>query len=102
MTLHSAIYGEIKIRWQTATLFAIRGIRFTYMTINGTVKFFNAEKGFGFIAPDEGDKDVFVHSSALREAGIADLADDQRVSFDLEDDSRGKGKKAVNVSLIEG
>ncbi len=72
------------------------------MTINGTVKFFNNEKGFGFIAPDEGDKDVFVHISAVQASGMQTLNDDQRVSFDMEDDSRGKGKVAVNIAALEG
>jgi len=63
----------------------------------GTVKFFNADKGFGFITPDDGDKDVFVHITAVKEAGMADLRDGQRVSFDTEPDSRGKGPKAINL-----
>ena len=66
------------------------------MTI-GTVKFFNAEKGFGFITPDEGGKDVFVHITAVKDAGLADLTDGQRVEFDTEPDRRGKGPKAVNL-----
>ena len=50
----------------------------------GTVKWFNADKGFGFIAPDEGGKDVFVHITALREAGLESLQDDQKVSYELQ------------------
>jgi len=50
----------------------------------GTVKWFNAEKGFGFIAPDEGGKDVFVHITALREAGLENLQDEQKVSYELQ------------------
>ncbi len=68
--------------------------------MNGTVKFFNGQKGFGFITPDEGDKDVFVHISAVQASGMQGLDDDQRVSFDMEDDSRGKGKVAVNLTAI--
>jgi CspA family cold shock protein len=49
----------------------------------GTVKFFNAAKGFGFIAPEAGDKDVFVHVSAVENAGMSTLAEGQRVSFDV-------------------
>lgn len=49
----------------------------------GTVKFFNAAKGFGFIAPEAGDKDVFVHASAVESAGMATLAEGQRVSYDV-------------------
>lgn len=67
----------------------------------GTVKFFNAEKGFGFITPDEGDKDVFVHITAVKDAGLADLRDGQRVSFETEPDRRGKGPKAVNLQAVD-
>ena len=63
----------------------------------GTVKFFNANKGFGFISPEDGSKDVFVHASALERAGLRSLADGQRVSFDLQSDA--KGPKAVNIKL---
>jgi cold shock protein len=62
--------------------------------MNGTVKFFNAVKGFGFIEPDEGGKDVFVHASALEAAGIRGLNEGDRVSFELEDDRKGRGKQA--------
>lgn len=60
----------------------------------GTVKFFNGQKGFGFIAPDNGGSDVFVHISALERAGIRGLAEGQKVSFDTERNSR-TGKIAV-------
>lgn len=63
----------------------------------GIVKFFNADKGFGFITPDDGGKDVFVHITAVKDAGMADLRDGQRVSFDTEADSRGKGPKVINL-----
>ena len=49
----------------------------------GKVKWFNKTKGFGFIAPDEGEKDIFVHISALEKSGLSDLADDQKVSFEI-------------------
>lgn len=62
---------------------------------NGTVKFYNEQKGYGFIAPDGGDKDVFVHATALERAGIRGLADGQKVAFDTEIDRRS-GKPAVN------
>ena len=68
---------------------------------NGTVKFFNASKGFGFITPDEGGKDVFVHVTALKDAGLDSLADGQRVTFETEPDARGKGPKAVNLRLAD-
>jgi cold shock protein len=63
----------------------------------GTVKFFNNEKGFGFIQPDDGSRDVFVHVSAVTRSGLTTLSEGQRVSFDVEPDQRGKGPKAVNL-----
>lgn len=56
----------------------------------GTVKFFNVNKGFGFIAPESGGKDVFVHISALERSGLRGLADGQKVSYDLEKDRQGR------------
>ena len=56
----------------------------------GTVKWFNANKGFGFIAPDEGGKDVFVHITALREAGLENLQDDQKVEYELQSGRDGR------------
>jgi len=67
------------------------------MRVTGTVKFFNSEKGFGFITPDEGGKDVFVHISAVEQSGMQGLQDGQRVSFDTEPDKRGKGPKAIDL-----
>ena len=64
--------------------------------ITGKVKFFNAQKGFGFIAPEDGSKDAFVHISAVERAGLSTLNQDQRVSYDLETDPRGK-TSAVNL-----
>ena len=66
----------------------------------GTVKFFNSSKGFGFITPQGGSKDVFVHVSALEKAGISHLTDGQQVSFEIEPDRMGKGPKAVKLELI--
>src|SRR5437764_15328031 len=60
----------------------------------GTVKFYNGHKGFGFIQPDQGGKDVFVHATALERAGIASLQEGQKVSFDTQTDARS-GKIAV-------
>ena len=62
----------------------------------GTVKFFDTTKGFGFIAPETGGKDVFVHISALERSGMARLSDGQKVSFDVERDQRGRNS-AVNL-----
>ena len=70
------------------------------MSQSGTVKFFNHAKGFGFITPDDGTKDVFVHISAVQDSGLQDLADGQKVSFETEPDKRGKGPKAVNLTVL--
>ena len=63
---------------------------------NGTVKFFNPDKGFGFITPDGGNKDVFVHISAVERAGLRTLNDGQKVSYELENDRQGRAS-AVNL-----
>jgi len=65
---------------------------------NGTVKWFNATKGFGFIAPDSGGKDVFVHISAVERAGLTGLADDQKVTYDVESGRDGR-ESAMNLQL---
>ncbi|WP_371170310.1 cold-shock protein [Aliiroseovarius sp. 2305UL8-7] len=65
---------------------------------NGTVKWFNATKGFGFIAPETGGKDVFVHISAVERSGLTGLADDQKVTFDVEPGRDGR-ESAVNIEL---
>ncbi|WCT79180.1 cold-shock protein [Novosphingobium humi] len=65
------------------------------MTI-GTVKFFNIDKGYGFIAPEEGGNDSFVHISAVQQAGMTTLNKDQRLSYEVETDRRGK-QSAVNL-----
>ena len=62
----------------------------------GTVKFFNAQKGYGFIQPEDGGNDAFVHISAVEKAGLNSLVQDQRVSYELETDRRGK-TSAVNL-----
>jgi CspA family cold shock protein len=62
----------------------------------GTVKFFNDSKGYGFIHPEDGGQDAFVHITAVERAGMRTLTQDQRVSYDLEEDQRGK-TKAVNL-----
>jgi CspA family cold shock protein len=65
----------------------------------GTVKFFNTTKGFGFIQPDDGSKDVFVHISAVERAGLGTLSEKQKVSFDLERGNNGK-TSAVNLKAL--
>jgi len=71
------------------------------MSQTGTVKFFNTEKGFGFIKPDDGQNDIFVHISSVQASGLQGLAENQKVTFETEDDNRGKGPKAVNIGLAE-
>jgi len=65
----------------------------------GTVKFFNTDKGYGFIAPDEGATDAFVHITAVERAGLRTLEKDQRVKYELETDNRGK-TSAVNLEAV--
>lgn len=69
------------------------------MRQNGTIKFFNHSRGFGFISPEEGEKDVFVHITALERSGLPALDDGTKVTFEVEDDPRGRGKQAVNIQL---
>lgn len=66
----------------------------------GTVKWFNQQKGYGFIQPDDGGKDVFVHISALQRSGLQGLQDGQRVSYDMQDDPRTGKSTAVNLQTI--
>ena len=63
----------------------------------GTVKWFNSQKGFGFIQPDSGDKDVFVHISAVERSGMGNLTEGQKVSFDIERDQRSGKSSACNL-----
>ena len=65
----------------------------------GTVKMYKADKGFGFVGQANGGKDVFVHISAVQASGLPGLEDGQKVTFDTEPDKRGKGPKAVNLSV---
>ena len=68
--------------------------------IKGTVKFFNATKGFGFIEPDDGSKDAFVHISTVERAGLTGLADGQKVTYDLETGRDGR-VSATNLQLAD-
>jgi CspA family cold shock protein len=67
------------------------------MRQTGTVKFYNTQKGYGFITPDDGGKDVFVHVTAVEQSGINHMNEGSRISFETEPDKRGKGPKAVNL-----
>ncbi len=71
------------------------------MRQTGTVKFFNQSKGFGFITPDEGGTDVFVHVTAVESSGIGVLDEGMKVSFETEPDKRGKGPKAVDLQVAQ-
>jgi CspA family cold shock protein len=70
------------------------------MRRSGTVKFFNKDKGFGFIAPDDGSKDVFVHISAVQRGGLPWLEEGMKMSFDISDDSRGRGPQATELQIL--
>jgi cold shock protein len=76
-----------------------RGAGVFPMAQTGTVKFFNGERGYGFIKPDDGGRDVFVHITAVETAGMKSLAEGQRINFDVEPDKKGKGPKAVNLVI---
>lgn len=67
--------------------------------ITGTVKFFNVDKGYGFIAPEDGGTDAFVHISAVERAGLRTLNKDERVTYEMETDNRGK-TSAVNLQAV--
>ena len=67
----------------------------------GTVKFFNMSKGYGFIQPDDGSKDAFVHISALERSGISSLNEGQKVEYELQTDSRSGKQAAENLSVLD-
>ena len=69
------------------------------MSVKGTVKFYNSSKGYGFIAPEDGSKDIFVHATALEASGVSNLNEGDVVSFEVVDDPRGRGKQATSLSL---
>lgn len=69
------------------------------MAMTGTVKFFNGERGYGFIKPDGGGADVFVHITAVERAGLSGLNEGQAISYEVEPDKKGKGPKAVNLVI---
>ena len=67
--------------------------------LTGKVKWFNSQKGYGFIVPDNGSKDLFVHFSLIKSEGYKSLREEQKVEFEIEQDE--KGEKAINVTVIE-
>jgi len=67
--------------------------------LTGKVKWFNSQKGYGFIVPDNGGKDLFVHFSSIKSEGYKSLREEQKVEFEIEQDE--KGDKAINVTVIE-
>ena len=69
------------------------------MTQTGVVKFFNADKGYGFIKPDDGTGDIFVHVTAVEQAGLRALNEGQKIAYEIEPDKKGKGPKAVNIRV---
>ncbi len=69
------------------------------MAQSGTIKFFNSDKGWGFIRPADGGKDIFVHITAVEQAGLTALNEGQKLTFEIEPDKKGKGPKAVNLHL---
>jgi CspA family cold shock protein len=69
------------------------------MRQTGVVKFFNQTKGYGFIKPDDGGSDVFVHVSAVERSEVGSLAEGMRISFTTEPDKRGKGPKAIDLKM---
>jgi len=69
------------------------------MAMTGTVKFFKGDRGYGFIKPDDGGPDVFVHITAVERAGLKDLTEGQRITFRGRTDKKGKGPKAVNLVI---
>ena len=71
------------------------------MTQTGTVKFFNMAKGYGFVQPDDGSKDLFVHISAVQNSGLSGLNEGDKVSFESEDDPRGRGKQVARIEMAD-
>ncbi|HWD14144.1 MULTISPECIES: cold-shock protein [Pseudochrobactrum] len=71
-----------------------------FVMATGTVKWFNSTKGFGFIQPDEGSADVFVHISAVERAGMRELAEGQKIGYDLERDNRSGKMSATNLQAV--
>lgn len=84
-------------RFVAGCLDSIKGLRMS-SKVNGQVKWFNESKGFGFITPEDGSKDVFVHFSAIQGSGFKTLAEGQNVQFEIQDGQ--KGPSAANVTVV--
>lgn len=69
------------------------------MRQSGVIKFFNQAKGYGFVSPDEGGKDVFVHITAVQRSGIPELSEGMKISFEVQPDKRGRGPQAIDLQL---
>lgn len=67
--------------------------------MQGTVKFYNSAKGYGFITPEDGSKDIFVHISAVEQSGLTTLSEGQAITFEVEPDRKGKGPKAISLQV---
>ena len=91
----------MRIRQLVATRAALPIFEKDIVMTTGTVKWFNAQKGFGFIAPDDGGKDAFVHISAVERAGLSELREGQKLGFDLVSDSKS-GKMAADNLKVQG
>ena len=96
-----AVDDDVPQRAQTSRLVAASDPRERGPRQNGTLKFFNNDRGFGFITPESGGKDVFVHISAIERSGLQQLAEGTKLSFETEDDRRGRGPQAVNLQIVE-
>ena len=71
------------------------------MSQTGTGKFFNMSKGFGFVEPEDGNKNVFVHISAVQNSGLHSLNEGDKVTFETEDDPKGRGKQIASIQIAE-
>jgi cold shock protein len=101
-------FGSILTTNATSTVGVLHGARAAYLRFvkgipmtTGTVKWFNATKGFGFIQPDNGGKDAFVHISAVERAGLRNLTEGQKVEFDIVTDRRTGKQAADNLKAVE-
>src|SRR5918995_3912017 len=95
--LERSEHGEIADGGPNALASLVRTLSRTRLMATGTVKWFNAQKGFGFIQPDNGGKDVFVHISAVERAGLRDLQEGQKITYEVEADRRSGKESAVDL-----